>query len=122
MDDQAEGAIVDSFLKTSKMKEKQQRMWKLNKTSVICGNFAYKCSISSRDYRITEGEGSLEIFKHLNAPVIFIMDNAQNILFPYTLISKVTWDSQEPRYAESTQIFIIASDKWFSTPMSKAAL
>lgn len=26
MDDQAEGAIVDSFLKTSKMKEKQQRM------------------------------------------------------------------------------------------------
>lgn len=25
MDDQAEGAIVDSFLKTSKMKEKQQQ-------------------------------------------------------------------------------------------------
>lgn len=97
-------------------------MWKLNKTSAICGNFVYKCSISSQDYRITEGVGSWEIFKHLNAPVIFIMDNGQNILLPYTLTSKVTWDSQEPRYAESTQIFIIASDKWFSTPVSKATL
>lgn len=95
-------------------------MWKLNKTYVISGNFGYKCSSSSQGYRATGGERFLENYninfwnccKQLNAPVISILDDGQNIFLPNILTLKATWDSQGPmfvpRYAHSPQIFIIA--------------